>query len=438
MPRLPRVHLQDVAYYVSLEGPQNELIFKDSADYKKYGELLAKFKDEFQFKLYAYALLPMRLELLIEATEDHPISQIMQKITPSYTKYYNSRYQRKGHLFLRRFRSIISEKESYLLALTRFIHLAPSRFRVGEDGAKLSQTSYGAYVNEAPLMSGGISINMNTEIGEVKAKLLEVGNVSSYEQYEQAIDKSELELLDKKLSRATILGSDEFVNEVRSRIKNYAHTETSASETVVKDIEGKAVASSAKSLPLFGVASGVALFMIVAGAAMSPMYLNKIGVEKKNTDALIEQPSSVTSDLLKETDQSQIEAQRIGVPTSPIAQIQEVESPNLNGTIWEVELVSVSPEGVETPIKDKIRFVGRAFESYYFSSHGFSRSNYSVTVHDNGVITWETMQHNEKGETISWRGDWNGIKMEGMLNYHPTGKTPEDFSFASNRFLVQQ
>ena len=155
MPRLPRVHLQDVAYYVSLEGPQNELIFKDAADYKKYGELLAKFKDEFQFKLFAYALLPMRLELLVETTEEHPISQIMQKITPSYTKYYNNRYQRKGHLFQKRFRSVILEKDTYLLALTRFVHLAPSRARVEENMIELAQTSYGAYVNEAPLASGG-------------------------------------------------------------------------------------------------------------------------------------------------------------------------------------------------------------------------------------------------------------------------------------------
>ena len=111
---------------------------------------------------------------------------------------------------------------------------------------------------------------------------------------------------------------------------------------------------------------------------------------------------------------------------------------DLNGTVWEIELVAVSADGTEHPIKDRIRFTGKSFESYYFSNQGFSRSNYSVTVNGNGIITWETIQRNEKGETVSWHGDWHGDRMEGIMSYHPTEqKGPQDFSFLSQRLAGQ-
>jgi hypothetical protein len=103
-----------------------------------------------------------------------------------------------------------------------------------------------------------------------------------------------------------------------------------------------------------------------------------------------------------------------------------------------VELISVGPDGVERPIRDQIKFAGKAFQSHYFASQGFSPSNYSVTVNRNGVVTWETMQRNEKGEVIMWRGDWQGNKMEGVMSYQSSGGSPKDFSFMSSHFGVQK
>ena len=145
MPRLPRVHFKDAVYFVTLDGPQHEPVFRDAADYLKYVELLSKYKNEFQFKLFAYALLPSRLYLLVETSEQYPISQVMQKITPQYTKYYNSRYERKGPLFPKRFRSVIVEKASYLTRLTRFVHLLPLDTGLARDFKEYPYTSCAAF-----------------------------------------------------------------------------------------------------------------------------------------------------------------------------------------------------------------------------------------------------------------------------------------------------
>src|SRR3989338_5637410 len=82
MPRPLRVHLKDAVYYVTLEGPEGEPIFRDQDDYDKYLELLAEAKKEFHFKIFSYSLLPDGLHLLIQASDDFPVSIIMQRITP--------------------------------------------------------------------------------------------------------------------------------------------------------------------------------------------------------------------------------------------------------------------------------------------------------------------------------------------------------------------
>ncbi|MFH0985983.1 MAG: hypothetical protein V1882_10720 [Candidatus Omnitrophota bacterium] len=104
----------------------------------------------------------------------------------------------------------------------------------------------------------------------------------------------------------------------------------------------------------------------------------------------------------------------------------------IEGMIWEVEIYTITKDGATHPIKDKIRFNGKSFESYYFSSQGFSPSNYTVKVRENGAITWETMQRNPKGELISWRGDLEGGRMEGVMNYQTSEKNIQNFSFLSN------
>ena len=49
MPRARRIHLENAIYYVTLDGPSHEQVFRDKADFIKYMELLAKYKAEYRF-----------------------------------------------------------------------------------------------------------------------------------------------------------------------------------------------------------------------------------------------------------------------------------------------------------------------------------------------------------------------------------------------------
>jgi putative transposase len=54
----------------------------------------------------------------------------MRKLLTWYAQYYNRRHRRTGHLFENRYKSILCNEETYLLALVRYIHLNPIRAKV--------------------------------------------------------------------------------------------------------------------------------------------------------------------------------------------------------------------------------------------------------------------------------------------------------------------
>ena len=51
----------------------------------------------------------------------------MHQLKTAYTIYFNRRHQLVGHLFAGRFRSTVIEAESYLLEVSRYLHLNPVR-----------------------------------------------------------------------------------------------------------------------------------------------------------------------------------------------------------------------------------------------------------------------------------------------------------------------
>ena len=370
MPRSLRIQLEEAVYYVTTEGPYQGKIFNERADYQKYLELLSDSQKTCPFKLLAYALLPDRIHLLIEANnEKASISHIMQKITPRYTKYFNHRYQRKGPLFRKRFRSVLVEKETCLDPVTRYIHLSPLRSGVVESLGDHPYTSHETFTR----------FGFDQDLSSSDSR-----------------DEEEQQWLDKKLSRGMVLGSEEFVAKVREKLK-----ETVPQEPALPSQPWKSLA----------VLSGV--FALALGATSLVFFI---------ATRSLSGPDAVPS--LK------MEGMKL---TGPLDEIKRLlsEAANLDGTVWDVELIQVSAEGQKQRIEDRIKFNGTNFESYYFSSQGFPSSNYTVTIHKDGQITWQATQRNSKGEIVSWRGDWQGNKMVGNLSYRPVGQNPQDFSFDS-------
>ena len=72
------------------------------------------------------------MHLLVESG-GIPLSRIMQRLGTGYTQYFNRRHGLVGHLFQGRYKAILCDKDSYLLELSRYLHLNPVRIKAVKD-----------------------------------------------------------------------------------------------------------------------------------------------------------------------------------------------------------------------------------------------------------------------------------------------------------------
>ncbi|GBE05144.1 MAG TPA: hypothetical protein ENG95_04215 [Nitrospirae bacterium] len=148
MARQLRIEFEGAFYHITSRGNLRGALFFEEKDREKFIEILGRTKNRYGYLLHAYALMGNHYHLLIETPKAN-ISQIMQNINTSYTVYINKKYQRSGHLFQGRFKGIIVDKDEYLLALSRYIHLNPVKAGIVQKPEDNKWTSYKLYINKA-------------------------------------------------------------------------------------------------------------------------------------------------------------------------------------------------------------------------------------------------------------------------------------------------
>lgn len=86
----------------------------------------------------AFCLMPNHFHLLLKEIRDDGISLFMQKLGTAYAMYFNIKYERKGNLFLKPFRSKHITDDNYLQGAIQYIHCNPAE--IFEPGWKLGRT----------------------------------------------------------------------------------------------------------------------------------------------------------------------------------------------------------------------------------------------------------------------------------------------------------
>jgi len=147
MARKPRVHFPGAFYHVIARGNRLQKIFLDDRDYELYLNFLREYKARYQLFLYAYILMPNHLHLLIEVTEI-PLSRLMQNLQFRYSRNFNIKYRKWGHLFQGRYKAILCQKDSYFLELSAYIHLNAVRAGLAKDPGEYPWSSYRYYAKE--------------------------------------------------------------------------------------------------------------------------------------------------------------------------------------------------------------------------------------------------------------------------------------------------
>jgi len=133
MPRRPRIVEKNAYYHIITRGNQKQPVFKEAGDLQKYLAILSKYKKEYKFRLYCFCLMPNHIHLVMGINKPPLLSKIMKCLNLSYTLYFNSKYDKVGHLWQDRFKSKIIDGDRYLLECISYIESNPVR-------ASLTQT----------------------------------------------------------------------------------------------------------------------------------------------------------------------------------------------------------------------------------------------------------------------------------------------------------
>jgi putative transposase len=94
-------------------GSERTQIFPADTGRADFVARLASLAEAGALSVYAWALLPIHVHLLIR-TGSRPLARTMQSLLTGYAGDFNRRHRRAGHLFQNRYKSIGVEEEPYL------------------------------------------------------------------------------------------------------------------------------------------------------------------------------------------------------------------------------------------------------------------------------------------------------------------------------------
>jgi REP element-mobilizing transposase RayT len=189
-------------------GNERRNIFRSDADRGLFLETLGEGCERFGIELFGYVLMPNHYHLLIR-TRQANLSRAMHWFSGTYTRRFNNRHGRSGHLFQGRFKSMLVQNDAYVLQLSCYIHRNPLRAGLVQRLADYPWSSYSvyAYGQKPPewLSAGLILSHFNV--------------ANPHRAYRKKVQRyaQEEKRLWEDFRHGFILGSKKFVASVRNR-----------------------------------------------------------------------------------------------------------------------------------------------------------------------------------------------------------------------------
>lgn len=142
MPRRPRLVLPNVPLHIIQRGNNRQACFYADEDYRFYLDWLREHAAKTGCHVHAYVLMTNHVHLLLSAERPEAVGALMKALGQRYVQYVNRTYRRSGTLWEGRYRSCLTQEETYLLACQRYIELNPVRAEMVAHPAEYRWSSY--------------------------------------------------------------------------------------------------------------------------------------------------------------------------------------------------------------------------------------------------------------------------------------------------------
>ena len=207
MGRAWRIEYEGALYHILSRGNEQKDIFYDDQDRLLFLATIGEMSERFEIDVFAYVLMGNHYHLLLKTNRAN-LSKSMQWLGVTYTRRFNLRHFRSGHLFQGRFKSIIVQNDAYLMRLSCYIHRNPLRAGIVKRLADYRWSSYKAYAygDKAPEW-------LITK--QIFSQFKGIDKYKAYREKVQRYAKEEKKLLED-LRYGMIIGSKKFVDKIRN------------------------------------------------------------------------------------------------------------------------------------------------------------------------------------------------------------------------------
>lgn len=140
-----RYFQKDAYYHIYNRGNRKQNIFVVRRDYERFLKKTLEYKNDFNVTILCYCLMPNHFHFLVRQNMEVSLSKFMLRLSTSYAKYFNIKYEEVGSLFQSRFQAKFIETEEYLLELSRYIHRNPKELLPSTPGVELADYKWSSY-----------------------------------------------------------------------------------------------------------------------------------------------------------------------------------------------------------------------------------------------------------------------------------------------------
>lgn len=204
MSRKPRLFYPGAFYHVMLRGNAKQVIFGEQEAYHQFEYYLAEGLMQHSHRLHAYCWMGNHLHMLLQSA-DSPLSEMMQVLSQRYTRWFNHRHDRVGHLFQGRYKALLVDADAYLLELVRYIHLNPVRAGLVDEVGHYQWSSHHAYLGSRTtpwLTTDWVMRQFDEDLDAARSRYLRFLG--------EPVDEQRQEELSRGTAEGRIIGDDRF------------------------------------------------------------------------------------------------------------------------------------------------------------------------------------------------------------------------------------
>jgi REP element-mobilizing transposase RayT len=215
MSRNIRIQYEGAAFHVISRGNKKDVIFPEDKTKYYFIKRLKEGSVRFQVDVYAFCIMDTHYHLLVQLNQEN-LPDFMHFIGSAYANYL-VRNGWFGHVFSGRYKSILVDKDEYLLVVSRYIHLNPVSALLVKRPEEYRWSSYHLYLRDVRNRAEGWLYR------EWLPEYFGPGFRESVQRYGEFVESGMEHPSDyphDKVIANTVLGGYRFIADLKSKIGN--------------------------------------------------------------------------------------------------------------------------------------------------------------------------------------------------------------------------